>query len=207
MMETLDGGVVRSGFKACVVSGVLAMMMGSAAAQVPAAPGSPPQSDAAPAASPLGHGLTVEANLGVGWLTASNHQGQSADSDDGFGGLNVGVGGWIAPRVALSLRLASVTYLESDGRLTGGFVGGALQFWPTENFWLGTGLGVGFASLEIDDEPDVDPEAGMGFDLRLGYTPLIFGEHSLNVSLEVNPTFFDGFTLTGTALLVGYQFL
>jgi hypothetical protein len=206
MMETLDGGGVRCGFKACVVSGVLAMMMGSAAAQVTAAPGSPPQPDAAPAAAPLGHGLTVEANLGVGWLTVSPNQGESA-TELGLGGLNVGVGGWIAPRVALSLRVAGVTYLASDGRITGSFVGAALQFWPTENFWLGTGLGVGFASLELDDGPDVYSETGMGYDLRLGYTPLMFGEHSLNFSLEVNPTFLDGGALTGTALLVGYQFL
>jgi hypothetical protein len=207
MMETLDGGGVRCGFKACVVSGVLAMMMGSAAAQVPAAPGSPPQPDAAPAASPLGHGLTVEANLGVGWLRATTEYGESEDSDRGVGGLNLGLGRWISEHTALSLRIASVTYSEDSFRLTGGFVGGAAQYWSTPNFWLGGGVGIGFASLDVDGEPAIDPETGLGLDLRLGVTPLIAGQHSLNVSFEVNTTFLDRGTLTSVALLVGYQYL
>jgi hypothetical protein len=206
MMKTLDGGGVRCGFKACVVSGVLAMM-GSAAAQVPAAPGSPPQPDAAPAASPLGHGATFEANVGAGWLHATADSGESADSDGGLGGLNLGLGWWISERTALSLRIAGVNYSESGSSLTGGFFGGALQYWTTENLWLGGGVGFGIASLYIDGEPAIDPEIGLGLDLRVGVTPVIAGQHSLNFSFEVNPSFLDGGTLTGIALLIGYQYL
>ena len=161
----------------------------------------------APPASPLGRGVTLEANLGLGWLRATSDEGESEDTESGIGGLNLGFGGWISPRAALSLRIAGVTYSENGGSLTGGFVGGALQYWTTENFWLGGGAGIGFASLKIDGGPEIDPETGLGLDLRVGYTPLIAGQHSLNFSFEVNPSFLDGGTITGIALLVGYQYL
>jgi hypothetical protein len=157
--------------------------------------------------SPLGRGATFEANLGVGWLRATADSGESADSDGGLGGLNLGLGGWISERTALSLRIAGVNYSESGYSLTGGIVGGALQYWSTPNFWLGGGVGIGFASLDIDGEPAIDPETGLGLDLRVGVTPVIAGQHSLNFSLEVNTTFLDGGTLTGIALLIGYQYL
>lgn len=177
-----------------------------------AAPGQPTYAPAPyvappPPASPLGRGITLEANLGVGWLRITSDEGDSEDSDSGLGGLNVGIGGWVSPRAALSLRIAGVTYSEGGNSVTGGFVGGALQYWTTENFWLGGGVGVGFASLELEGEPAIDPETGLGLDLRVGYTPLIGGQNSLNFSFEVNPSFLDGGTLTGIALLVGYQYL
>jgi hypothetical protein len=166
-----------------------------------------PYAPAPVSTSPLGRGFTFEANLGLGWLRATSDSGESEDSDIGIGGFNVGLGGWISERTAFSLRIAGVTYSEGGGSITGSFVGGALQYWTTENLWLGGGVGLGIASLDIDGEPAIDPETGLGLDLRVGFTPSIAGQHSLNFSFEVNPSFLDGGTLTGIALLIGYQYL
>jgi hypothetical protein len=158
--------------------------------------------------SPLGRGATFEANLGLGWLRFAPDDFESS-SEGAIGGLNLGIGGWISPRTALTVRIASATYSEGDASITGAFFGGALQYWASENAWLGAGVGLGLGIVQFDDgfDSESDSESGLGLDFRVGYTPLISGQHSLNFSFEVNPTFLDGVTLTGIALLVGYQYL
>ncbi len=148
----------------------------------------------------------MEANAGLGLLHLSP-DGGAERTEAGIGGLNAGIGGWLTPRAALTLRIAGVTYSEDLGRLTGGFIGGALQLWTSDRVWVGTGLGIGIAMLELENAPDPDPETGLGLDFRLGYTALVSRSHSLTLSLEVNPSFLDGNTLTGVGFLIGYQYL
>ncbi len=167
------------------------------------------QPQAAPASSaeaPARRGLTFEANVGFGSLVISP-DGAPGQTESGIAGLNLGIGGWLTHRAALTLRIAGVTYSDDGGSLTGGFVGGAMQLWLHDEVWLGLGVGLGFAGLELEDSPDPDPETGLGMDFRLGYTPFVSGSHSLNFSLEVNPSFLDGGVLTGIGFLIGYQYL
>lgn len=166
-----------------------------------------PQAGAAPAGNAAERrGLTFEANVGVGSLVISP-DGGSGRTESGIAGLNLGGGVWLTPRAALTLRLAGVTYSEEGGSLTGGFLGGAIQLWPHDEIWLGLGAGIGLAGLQLEGAPDPEPETGLGMDFRLGYTPFASGSHSLNFSLEVNPSFLDGGTLTGIGFLIGYQYL
>lgn len=166
-----------------------------------------PQAGSAPAGNAAERsGLTFEANVGVGSLVISPDGGPSR-TESGIAGLNLGIGGWLTHNVALTLRVAGLTYSEDGGSLTGGFLGGALQIWPHDHIWLGLGVGMGFAALELENAPDPDPETGIGADFRLGFTPFVSGAHSLNFSVEVNPSFLDGGTLTGIGLLIGYQYL
>ncbi len=164
-----------------------------------------------PPPSPLGRDFTFEANLGIGWLIASPDEGGS-DVARGIGAPNLGIGGWVGPRTALTLRLASSTISESHDTVsisyTGGFLGGAIQHWVSEQAWVGAGVGLGFlVTVKSGGESDAKSESGLGLDLRAGLTSVLSGQHSLNFSFEVTPAFLDGITVTSVGLLLGYQYL
>lgn len=183
-------------------------------------PEAAPVPDPAPAPAPVPneppepqnhkHGLTFEANLGVAlmWATAN---GNTTDKEGALGGLNLGLGGWINPRVAVSLRIGAVTYSESagDARLTTAFVGPSVQYWATDHLWLGGGVGVGV--IRVSDREGAGRETGMGFDVRAGYTFSTTSEDTLNISLELIPTRFaagsEDLAFYGLGLLLGYQHL
>lgn len=174
-------------------------------------------------------GLTFEGNIGVGFMWArasSNDSNVSSTSDTkvGFGGLNLGLGGWLNPQLALSIRVAGVTYTEDLGdnfsaSLTGAFFGPSVQYWIDPHLWIGGGAGLAIARVISHDDIenvsfDEDNQTGFGLDLRAGYsfssgaTP-----NSWNISVEYTPGFFgsrsDDVTvqLNGFAILFGYQYL
>ncbi len=161
--------------------------------------------------------MTFEANLGIGWQRIS-YAGQSDTSDLGVGGLCLGVGGWMNERMAITARLAGVTVsadeFESDYRFSAFFLGGALQYWFDDHFWVGGGAGFAIASVSGGGEED--SRGGLGLDARVGYTFSQGTENTFNVSFELTPGFYSndddnsgegGPTLTGIALMLGYQHL
>ena len=162
------------------------------------------------------HGMTFEANIGVGYIWAEV-EGQESDKEIALGGLNLGVGGWLNPRMALTLRAAGVTYTESEGgidlRFTTAVLGPHLQYWVDDHFWVGGGAGLGVAavSVEFDGQSESDSETGFGLDLRVGYTFSTTSENTWNVSFELTPSFITidetDYTFYGAAVLFGYQHL
>ncbi|MEO8703335.1 MAG: hypothetical protein ABI867_25030 [Kofleriaceae bacterium] len=164
----------------------------------------------------LRNGLTFEANIGLGFIWARN-EGEDSDTEGALAGLDLGVGGWINNRMALTARVAGATYSPEDGvRFTTGFFGPSLQYWVDDHLWLGGGAGLAFAAVHIDDfDEQPDPETGFGLDLRLGYTFTAGNENTFNVSLEYNPGFFTFDTGVGDqsvqinsfGILFGYQHL
>lgn len=164
----------------------------------------------------LRNGLTFEANLGIGWVWATS-DGDESDKELALGGLNLGVGGWINPNLAVTIRAAGVTYSDSEGdtdfRFTTGFFGPSAQYWTGPNFWLGGGLGLGFVQATIDGPggSDSDSETGVALDLRAGYTFSNTSENTWNVSFELTPSFLElggqDITFWGMGILLGYQHL
>jgi hypothetical protein len=168
----------------------------------------------------LHNGMTVELNIGFGWIHFSADNGGSSASDTSdlaLGGLDLGIGGWVSPHLAITGRFAGVTYSESQGgatgRLTDGFVGPVAQYWIDNHLWFGGGIGLGFLAVSYNDgsSSDSDSTSGLSFDLRGGYTFNEGTENTFNVSLELNPGFYSengsSATYTGIALLHGYQHL
>ena len=151
----------------------------------------------------LRSGLTFEANIGFGAVHVSVDNGDS-DSEGALGGLDIGLGAFITPNVAITGRIAGATYFEDDNTLTVGFFGPSLQYWASDTLWFGGGVGLGFAALSIGPD-DVIREEDIGLDLRVGYTFPTLTQNSFNISFELNPVFFDGGTLTAVGLLFGYQ--
>jgi len=162
-----------------------------------------------PAPVSLHNGMTVELNLGLGWIRISDDS-NSNTSDLGVGGLSGGVGGWVNPHVAITGRLGGVTVGVPGGRVSNIFLGPAVQYWVDDHFWLGGGLGLGIYALSPDSGSDRSL-TGIGVDLRVGYTFNEGTEHTFNASLEINPGHFSdngaSGTATGIGILLGYQHL
>lgn len=158
-----------------------------------------------PAAS-LRNGMTVELNLGIGWAHASDgDSGASTTSDVVLGGLDLGVGGWLNSKMALTGRIAGVSDSQNGVTAVSVFVGPSLQYWLDNHFWLGGGAG--FARVAAFSDGDSIGINGFGLDLRAGYTFTQNSENTFNLSVELTPGFYDGGNITGIALLAGYQHL
>lgn len=158
--------------------------------------------------SSLRNGMTGELNIGIGWIRVSD-ENDSDTSDAGLAGLSLGLGGWLSPKLALTARIAGVTYSEDGDSLTDAFFGPSLQYWVDDHFWLGGGVGLGV--IRLDTSVGDDSVSGFSFDLRVGYTFNMGTENTFNASFELNPGFFSDngadATFTGIGFLVGYQHL
>lgn len=168
------------------------------------------------------NGLTFEANLGLGliWSTVEGSD-ESSDSELALG-LGLGVGGWVSPRLAISARLAGVSYSDecSPGgddtcTLNSTFFGPSLQYWVNDQVWFGGGLGVAIARTfrNASDEDGIGEE-GLGLDLRAGYSFSTGGQSTFNISVEYTPGFYEydvplfgpvDYTIHGFGILLGYQ--
>lgn len=207
----------------------LAILIPASALAQPSEPAPPPEPAPMPAPAPppppgyyapppptmyaaapvnLHNGMTFEANIGLGWIHASA-DGGSDTSDLGLGGLDIGVGGWINPKLAITGRIAGVTLSDNGARLTSGVLVGSAQYWVDDHFWFGGGAGLGLLGFSGQGAPD--PITGLGLDLRAGYTFVATTENTFNVSLELTPTFLSengsSATFTGIGILLGYQHL
>ena len=174
-------------------------------------------------------GLTFEANLGVGWVhEGASYMGQSAsiDTDAALAGLDLGIGGWINPQLAVTVRVTGVNvkYTQngqsypSDGNLVNAMIGPNAQYWVNPNVWIGGGAGLATYRLVGSNNCTGDQcgTNGFGFNLRAGYSFGSGGPHAFNISVETNTGFYsqsDGMgsnidvTATGIAFLAGYQYL
>jgi hypothetical protein len=174
-----------------------------------------------PRANQFHDGLTFEANLGLGliWSTVEGSD-ESSDSELAVG-LGLGLGGWVSPRLAISARLAGVSYSDecsvgSDDTCTlnSTFFGPSLQYWVNEQVWFGGGIGVSVARTfrNASDEDGVSEE-GLGLDLRAGYSFSAGGQSTFNISVEYTPGFYTfetiigdfDYTIHGFGILFGYQ--
>jgi hypothetical protein len=168
-------------------------------------------------------GVTFEVNLGVGWVNLiklPSGETQFVATNGGRAGVDLGVGGWLRPKLALTGRAAGVhlTDSESSDRCVQYFIGPSLQYWVDDRFWLGGGLGVStLFAISRSREGSAGPTSwGVGLDLRAGYAVISGTQSSVNISIEANTGFYSidkglgtslFLTATGLALLIGYQHL
>jgi hypothetical protein len=171
-------------------------------------------------------GVTVELNLGVGFMwSRDNSTGMESQTYTSLGGLDIGIGGWVSPQIAVSGRIAGVTYSEDIGNgntlsLTGAFFGPSVQYWVDDHLWFGGGIGLAVARVLSSSDSTIDTssasQTGFGIDLRAGYTFTSSSKNSFNISVELTPGIFSTTdamgnsstgTLNGFAILAGYQYL
>ncbi len=160
------------------------------------------------ALEPERSGLTFEVSVGVGGIYVavdkaddSRHPSQT--------GINVGVGGFVEPRAALGVRIASLSTTQRDimgtaVRTTTAFAGPTLQYWASDRVFVGVGLGVGFA---YSDLAGVGGVKGLAGDLRLGYNVHRTRNHAFYAAAEVTPALYDTSKHVGVSLQLGWQML
>jgi hypothetical protein len=166
---------------------------------------------ATPRRSRRGHGITIEVGLGGGQLKST----AAGDvTEEGSGSvIALGVGGWLSEDLALGFRLSGLAY-EADSygaairpvTVSQTYYGVALQYWFTDRFWVGGGLGGGLFTVETDLGA-LRQERGVAGLLRVGFSPLVWGQHSLNLGLEVSPLTIEDDTTSTAAFVIGYQYL
>lgn len=202
-----------------VLLGALALIAvpSLAAAQAPPPPPPPPGAPPPPGGyaygTPTGpdrSGMTFELSLGFGITSVSPENGDG-ESYNGLSGLNIGVGGWISPKTAITVRIAGTSFTQDFTDLGGpevqfiaGMLGVTAQQMVTDVAWVGGGLGIGILT---DDQESTDAESGLSLDLRAGYNFYQSTKNAFYASVELTPGFFDGGRVTGIGLQVGWQAL
>src|SRR5450432_2466607 len=167
-------------------------------------------------------GATLEVNAGFGTQIYASEGDFSRETPQG--GLSLGIGGWLERRVALSLRVAMVTFSPESSsdpqtaehyRRTLIYVGPSLQYWATDRLWFGAGLGASEYLWRGTNS------RMWGADLRAGYTFAQQRTHAFDISVEVTPTYWPevGLLSLGTSIepitaistnvmiLAGYQYM
>jgi len=165
-------------------------------------------------------GVLLEAHLGAG----VEHYSGSA-SPDPWLGLGASVGIWLNPTTALTLRVAGVGIRPTPPDPSGlamarpkgdVFVGPGVKAWLGDHVWVGGGVGI---AQHLDWT--YDGSQGWALDLRAGYTFAVRAASSLDISIEMTPSYYptgggvglgaDGMIYsnpaynTGIMLLAGYQ--
>lgn len=144
-------------------------------------------------------GFTLLVDLGVG---IQNDTGLE-ETAVGLGGINVGIGAFITPNLAIMGRFSG-TYAEQDFGFASvnqasGVLAPIVQYWVNDRFNLRAGAGFGVWSA--DDESD----RGLGVIVGFGATVFQRGKHSLQVGVEYAPAFTDPGTVHNFGFTFGYQ--
>ena len=152
----------------------------------------------AAAQSPDRGGFTFLVNLGAGIQSDSALE----ETKTGLAGLNVGVGGFFTPNLAIMGRFSgtSATYDTVSGEFSqrSGVVGPSLQYWANDKLYVEGGVGLGWWSVEDDSD------RGLGLILGAGYTVWNRGKHNLQVGVEYAPAFTDT-AVHNFGITFGYQ--
>jgi hypothetical protein len=163
----------------------------------------------APAPRPRRSGFTIEGSLGFG-LTRIDGDDES-DTWAGLSGLNIGIGGYIDPRTALTLRIAGTSFeadfFGTDIGFVAVFFGPSVQRWVNDRTFVAAGAGLGIFGLapgEDIGEGD-ESETGLGLDLRVGYDIVSSSGGAVHVALEVTPSFIEDAVVTGVGFQIGAQ--
>ena len=160
-------------------------------------PTAPPLPYTVPAVvEPARSGFTLELNLGLGVTMFSPMEGEG-ESRSGLSGLNLGLGGWLSPQTALTVRVTGNSFDEQGTQIVAGMLGVVLQHMVNDAVWVGGGVGI---AVLTDDNEATEPESGLGLDFRAGYNFYQSRGHAFHLALEVQPGFFDGGRVTAAGL-------
>lgn len=149
-------------------------------------------------------GFTLLLTMGLGL-----QQGSFSDGDvrTGLGGLNLGIGGFVSPDLAVMFRISGTSvqtsnYWGGSRDFVSGVGGIAVQYWASDSFNVEAGLGMGFWGTEYD-------LGGRGAGVILGGAWSFYhgNTSSLQLGLEYAPAFVGGTTIHNLCLAFGWQLL
>lgn len=149
-------------------------------------------------------GFTAGLSIGLGATNTSPDEGEG-ETKLGLAGLNLDLGGYVTPQLAALVRFSgtqfSVDLGSSSEQFVNAFLGIVGQYWISDQLALEGGVGFAVYGPSAFGDSEIDPETGFAITGRGTYR-LAGGWQG---SLELTPSFYDSATITGTALLIGYQ--
>jgi hypothetical protein len=158
------------------------------------------ESDASAQGPAANTGVTfaVEGGAGIGRDSALDDYGV------GTGGLDLAVGGFVTPQLAL---LGQVSHLRFgvSGRSNGsdlgqvsGVAGPVLQYWPRDRLHIRAGAGLAF--WKVGDQSDY----GLGLVVGAGVTVFRRGRHTLQAGVQIAPVFIEPQNAHSAVITFGY---
>jgi len=167
----------------CAVAAVLILSAGAAFAQEP----------------PNRSGFSLLLTMGVGFQSTEFLD----ESAVGLGGLNLGIGGFLTPDLALFFRISGTNVNQTDFDITTvSAVGGpSVQWWVNDSINLEGGLGFGVVDYEGFDDN------GFGLILGAGFSVFHRGKNSLQFGVEYAPVFVDSGNVQNVSIAFGWQLL
>jgi hypothetical protein len=142
-------------------------------------------------------GFTLLLNIGVGF----QRDEFIGTTETGLGGLNLGIGGFVNPDMALWLRVSGTNVDYGGTRQVSGVGGPGIQYWVNDRVNLEGVVGVGFWDVEGINET--------GFGAMLGASVVLFnrGGHNFQLGVEYAPAFTDPETVHNIGIVFGWQLL
>jgi hypothetical protein len=162
----------------------------------------PAEAAAAEAPDRAREGATSEMAAGLGVIAGGG------SSETSVGGLSLGFGGFLTPRVALTGRVAGATYIGDGGVVYVGFAGPSAQVWVADRVWVGGGVGIGLVAGCVATG-GCDSAQKSGLDLRAGLD-LTQPENPRAFNISFEATAYDPFaavSLQTYSFLLGFQSL
>lgn len=161
--------------------------------------------EATPTRGPDRSGFTLLLTMGLG-LQSNEFIDESTA---GLGGLNLGIGGFVSPDLAVMFRATGtnvtfddIGFFSTDVEVVSGAGGVSVQYWPSDFVNLEGGVGFGFAN----SDPGTD-ERGFGLILGAGFSFFHRAKNSLQVGVEYAPVFLDGGNVHNVSIAFGWQLL
>jgi hypothetical protein len=146
-------------------------------------------------------GWTLEAGLGVGYLDLPD----ASYGRGGLYGLNLGVGRFLTPDSAITLRGTGVSTLHSDGPMAMASALVSIQYFVTDRITVAGGMGVMFADVPVGAKR-VGPHPGFAGNLRLGIGLAEWKTGSLRAVFEMNAGRVAGTRLINDGAGLEWQF-
>jgi hypothetical protein len=161
------------------------------------------------------HGFTMELGLGISQTSVSSDVGAREHSDIGLAPLSIGLGGFLSPRLALIGRAAGTSTFRDDAngksyQTVNGFYGPTLQYWATDRFYVGGGVGLAVLAGDPLGSKARDIhflETGFGANARVGFAFALPGDHhALLLGVDAFGSKFEKSNTLAVALNLGWQF-
>jgi len=154
-------------------------------------------------------GFTLELGIGLAQTHLEPESGESR-SELGLAPLSISLGGFVSDRFAILGRAAGTSYFKDAGdetlQFTSGFYGLVGEYWFNDRLFTSAGVGLATFGLNpLTNSKDYDPDTGLGFAFRAGYSFFTSQNHSLRASLELFPSVFEDATTVGTAATFEWQ--
>jgi hypothetical protein len=185
------------------IPATLLAIAGTAAAQSAPPPPAPGGYYAQQPPGPRRSGFTGGLDLGLGITSVSPEQGDG-DTRSGLAGLNVQLGGFVSPQLALNVRISGTTFNVDGvpGTFVAGFLGLNAQYWVAQKVFVGGGAGLGYFALT---ESDAEADTGPALNGRVGYELWQSSSSAIHAALEITPAFYEDGTLTSVGFQIGWQ--